>query len=64
MLEDVIFIKDFNECDVLYLCGCLEPVKGQGKKGSNNMAAGKNPLANSMAHHSNMGKNPGTSHMD
>ena len=28
------------------------------------MAAGKNPLANSMAHHSNMGKNPGTSHMD
>ena len=43
----------------------------QGKKGSsNNMGGGKNPLANSMAHHSsNMatGKsnnNPGTSHMD
>lgn len=40
-------------------------MKGQGKKGSSNMAGGKNPLANSMAHHSNMGKNqPGTSHMD
>ena len=38
---------------------------GQGKKGSSNMQ-GKNPLANSMAHHSNMGgkANPGTSHMD
>ena len=42
----------------------LEPAKGQGKKGSSNMAGGKNPLANSMAHHSNVGKNPGTSHMD
>ena len=29
------------------------------------MAGAKNPLANSMAHHStNVGKNPGTSHMD
>jgi len=41
----------------------------QGKKGSSNNMGGKNPLANSMAHHSsNMatGKNanPGTSHMD
>lgn len=48
----------------------LEPMKGsQGKKGSSNNMGGKNPLANSMAHHSsNMatGKNanPGTSHMD
>jgi len=44
-----------------------QPVKGQGKKGSSNVsgAGGKNPLASSMAQHSqNVGKNPGTSHMN
>ena len=42
-----------------------QEMKGQ-KKGSSNLQ-GKNPLANSMAHHANMGGskgNPGTSHMD
>ena len=37
-------------------------MKGTSKKTSGN-AGGKNPLASSMAH-SNVGKNPGTSHMD
>ena len=43
----------------------IESLKGQGKKGSSNVGGGKNPLANSMAQNSsNMGKNPGTSHMN
>ena len=41
-------------------CGGAEPMKGQSKKGSSNLAGGKNPLANSMAQQ----KNPGTSHMN
>jgi len=48
-------------------CRCcslfIEPVKGQGKKGSSN--AVKNPLASSIAPGASVGsKNPGTSHMN